>query len=136
MPLPCPFLQFVTNVYDFPTKRMRMGTGINAIHTVPMLRGGDAPATAPVGGAATDLIVTLETIDAMYQVTKVTGSVASSQAPVEFMLDDAITPQDIKVGVRSAWRPAVALAFLPQPVVRPGSSDSRCKEVAYAWSTG
>lgn len=80
-------LLFVTNVFDFPTQRMRLGTGIKA----------HGPAADAAGRALqTDYFVTLESLWSLYGTNAVKGSAASTTGPAEFQADQAITPKDQK----------------------------------------
>lgn len=78
-------LRFVTNVFDFPTKRMRYGSGV-ASHG-PSTKGRKLQ---------TDYMVALETLWSFYGVNKLKGSEASTTAPAEFQADQAITRADQK----------------------------------------
>jgi len=64
-------LKFVTNMYDFPTRRMRLGSGITH----------HGPKTGVEGGRklqGTDYMVALETLWSFYGVNKLKGAAAST----------------------------------------------------------
>jgi tripeptidyl-peptidase-1 len=78
-------LLFVTNIFDFPTKRMRLGSGIKAHDR--NLRGVDV---------TPDYLVTLETLWNFYGTNSSTGTATSTQGPAEFQADSAIVAKDMK----------------------------------------
>jgi hypothetical protein len=82
-------LRFVTNVFDFPTQRMRLGSGIRAGDSSKALRAGSRK-------LQTDYFITLESLWSMYGTNAVNGSDATTTGPAEFQADNAITPRDQK----------------------------------------
>lgn len=72
-------LKFVTNVFDFPTKRMRLGSGLKA----------HGPSTTG-RKLQTDYFITLESLWSLYGTNAVKGSDKSTTGPAEFQADSAI----------------------------------------------
>jgi len=81
-------LLFVTNIFDFPTRRMRLGSGIKAQDS-SNLRGRELQ-------TGNDYYVTLESTWWFYQTNATKGNPSSTQGPAEFQADSAIVAKDIK----------------------------------------
>jgi subtilase family serine protease len=90
-------LMFVTNLADFPTVRMRLGskhlaTPVGGALPVANTRGGARKAQA-----ANDLAINMETLSAFYKLpAEPLGGSAATTAPAEFQNDTAIATSDVK----------------------------------------